>query len=592
MLFKRHNVYFLFLLVVIVSLAAVPSLLSSKNQLAVAQPAATSATTGKPPNILVIMGDDFGFSDIGAFGSEIKSPNLDALAKQGMILTNYHTQSVCSPARVEFLTGVDNHIGGIGTMYENIAPNQVGKPGYETYINNRVITVPELLRDAGYHTLMAGKWHLSGSGAKNGTFPSQRGFEDEFSLLESGAQHFNSGIYYAGGHVTFEHNGKIVPRPDNTTYSSDLYTNIMMNQIKKFHSDGKPLFMYLAFQVAHSPFQAPQSYIKKYEGVYNVGYDKIREQRFEKQKELGIWPANMTLPERLPAAQVWEGLDLKTRAVDAKILAVHAAMIEETDYNIGKVISLLKSLGMYNNTLIIFTSDNGSSEPFPATNLATTGITTEQANAFAMKFNNSLTNIGNSDSLVNYADWGAIPSVSPFSWFKATQGEGGVRPPFVIKVPGVSTNQTHPKIIDAFVHVNDMAPTMLDYAGVQPPGPTYKGHTVHPIMGKSIKPLLEGKVVSIHAADEPVAQEMFNNTVVWMGPWKAEKLFGEPFTDGKWHLYNIKTDIGETTALDSEHPDILQKMISAYDKYAKDVGVIVPSEISAAALQRLGEGSD
>ena len=253
---------------------------------------------------------------------------------------------------------------------------------------------------------MSGKWHLSGSGAKNGTFPSDRGFEDVFGLLESGAQHFNGQPYYANGHSTFEYNGKIVPRPDNNTYSNDLYTNMLMNQIKKFHSDGKPQFMYLSYQVAHSPFQAPQSFIKKYEGVYNVGYDKIREQRFEKQKELGLWPSNMTLPERLPGAQTWNGLDLKTQAVDSKILAIHAAMIEDMDYNIGKLVSLLKSLGMYDNTMIVFTSDNGSSEPFPATNLATTGTTLEQANAFSGKFNNSVANIGNANSLVNYADWG------------------------------------------------------------------------------------------------------------------------------------------------------------------------------------------
>jgi arylsulfatase A-like enzyme len=597
----NKNLYFLFLLMVTVSLVVVPSISSSSKtttQLAFAQPTAGTNTNGKHPNILAIMGDDFGFSDLGSFGSEISTPNLDAIAKDGKILTNYHTMPVCSPARVSFLTGVDNHVGGIGTMYENIAPNQVDKPGYETYINNRVVTVAELLRDAGYHTLMSGKWHLSGSGAKNGTFPSDRGFEDVFSLLESGAMHFNGDPYYAGGHSTFVRNGKVVPRPDNRTYSNDLYTNIMLDQIKKNHSDGKPLAMYLSYQVAHSPFQAPQDYIKKYQGVYNVGYDKIREQRFEKQKELGIWHSNMTLPKRLPPIPTWDGLDPQTKADRAKTLAVHAAMIDNMDYNIGKVVSLLKELEIYNNTLIIFTSDNGSSEPFPATQLATTGVTVEQAKAFSDKFNNTLSNIGNANSLVNYADWGTLSSVSPFSYFKATQGEGGIRPPFIIKAPlaasatTTTTNQTHPKIIDAFVRVSDMTPTMLDYEGVQPAGPTYKGHPVHPIMGKSIKPLLEGKVTRVYPDDEPVAQEMFNNTAVFMGPWKAEKLFGPPLSDGKWHLYDIRADIGENTDLASQHPEILQKMMSAYDKFAKDVGVIVPSGIGAAALEKLGLGSD
>jgi arylsulfatase A-like enzyme len=221
----------------------VPSLYS-----AYAQP-----SENKRPNILAIMGDDLGFSDIGSFGSEISTPNLDALAKEGKIFTNYHTNPVCSPARVAFLTGVDNHIGGIGTMYENIAPNQVGKPGYETYINNRVFTIAELLRDAGYDTLMSGKWHLSGSGNKNGSDPYDRGFEDVLTVLSSGAQHFNGDAYYFGGHPIFMRNGTEVPRPNTGTYSNDLYTNVMLDQIKNHKDDGKPLFMYLSFQVGHSP---------------------------------------------------------------------------------------------------------------------------------------------------------------------------------------------------------------------------------------------------------------------------------------------------------------------------------------------------
>lgn len=552
----------------------------------------------KRPNILAIMGDDLGFSDLGSFGSEISTPNLDVLAKEGKVLTNYHTNPVCSPARVAFLTGVDNHIGGIGTMYENIAPNQVGKPGYETYINNRVVTVAELLRDSGYDTLMSGKWHLSGSGNKNGSAPYDRGFEDVLTVLSSGAQHFNGDAYYFGGHPIFMRNGTVVPRPDSGTYSNDLYTNVMLDQIKNHKDDRKPLFMYLSFQVGHSPFQAPQEFIKKYDGVYDVGYDKIREQRFEKQKQLGVWPADMKLPQRVPKTSTWDSLSTDEKAYRAKILAVHAAMIEDMDYNIGKVIKYLKDIGQYNNTLVMFTSDNGSSEPIPMSALAGTGVSHEESKAFYDRFNNTLANLGNANSLINYADWGAVSSVSPLSWFKATQGEGGVRPPFVIKLPGVSNNNNNNNqssktdIVNAFVHVNDMTPTFLDYAGIQSPGSTYKGHPVHPIMGKSLKPLLEGKVAKVYADDEPVAQEMFNNTAVFMGQWKAEKLFGPPITDGKWHLYNIIEDIGENTDLASQHPEILQKMISAYDKYSKDVGVVVPSEVSAAGLQKLGLGSD
>ncbi len=582
-------VSFMFILGITLSLTATPSLISgAKNQFAFAQPAATD-TGGKRPNILVIMGDDLGFSDIGSFGSEISTPNLDALAKEGKILSNYHTDPVCSPARVALLTGIDNHIGGIGTMFENIAPNQVNKTGYETYINNRVVTVAELLKDAGYHTLMSGKWHLSGEGNQNGSSPFDRGFKDVLTSLPSGLQHFNGDAYYAGGHPIFMRNDKVVPRPDNGTYSNDLYTNTLLDQINKYKDDGKPLFMYLSFQVAHSPFQAPQEFIKKYEGVYDVGYDKIREQRFEKQKELGIWTPDTKLPQRLPQGQAWDNLSSDTKATRAKILEVHAAMIENMDYNIGKVVQYLKDNGLYDNTLIMFTSDNGSSEPSEMKDLAVTGSNTAEANAFFNSFDNNVTNIGNANSLVNYGEWGTAPSVSPFSYFKASQGEGGVRSPFVIKLPNAG-NQTQTEIVKAFVHVNDVAPTFLEYAGVQHPGSTYKGHPVHAIMGKSLKPLLENKVTEVYADDEPVAQEMFNNTAVWMGDWKAVNNM-QPIGDGKWHLFNTTSDLGENTDLAGQHPEILQKLVDYYDKFAKDVGVIVP-EAQADVFQNIGKSTD
>jgi arylsulfatase A-like enzyme len=464
----NRSYYYLSLLFVLgltLSLTATPSFITAaKSQFALAQPSA-SDVGGKRPNILLIMGDDLGFSDISSFGSEIPTPNLDTISKEGKILTNYHTGPVCSPARVAFLTGVDNHIGGIGTMYENIAPNQIGKPGYETYINDRVVTVQELLRDEGYHTMMSGKWHLSGDGLQNGSSPYQRGFEDVFTLLAGGAQHFDGGSETAGGLPLFMRNDKIVLRPDNGTYSNDLYTNIMLNQIKKYHSDGKPLFMYLSFQVAHSPFQAPEDVIKKYEDVYKVGYDKIREQRFEKQKQLGIWNADMKLPQRIPSVELWDNLTSDQKAYRAQVLSVRAAMIEDMDTNIGRVIKYLKDIGEYDNTLIIFTSDNGSSEPVEMKNLALGHVTTAQAEAFVNKFNNTVSNIGNANSLVNYGAWGTMLSVSPLSYYKSTQGEGGIRSPFVIKLPNAG-NQTKTEIVGAFVHVNDMTPTFLEYAGV------------------------------------------------------------------------------------------------------------------------------
>jgi arylsulfatase A-like enzyme len=262
-------------------------------------------------------------------------------------------------------------------------------------------------------------------------------------------------------------------------------------------------------------------------------------------------------------------------------------VIEDMDYNIGKY---LKSTGKYPNTLIIFISDNGSSEPVEMAKFATAESTEQEAKVFLSKFNNTISNLGAPNSLVNYGAWGTSLSVVPLSYFKSTMGEGGTRVPFVIKLPQqgsslsstslTAANQSQPKVISAFVDVTDIAPTLLDYAGVKPPGPTYNGTAVHPIMGKSIRPLLEGKVEKIYADNEPIAMEFANNTAVWMGDWKAQKNV-PPISDGKWHLYNYVTDIGENKDVSAQHPDILAKMISYYNKYAKDVGVIVPSGKSA-----------
>lgn len=274
------------------------------------------------------MGDDFGYSDIGSFGSEIKTPNLDALAKDGKILTNYHTAPTCSQGRLSLLTGVDYHIGGLGTMYELIANNQKGKPGYETYINNKVVTVAELLRAAGYHTYLSGKWHLSGNGVTPGILPFNRGFEHSLTLVEDGANHFSSAEYVPGWKVTFTEDGKIVPRPgNNTLYDATMFTDKLLSYLNQTHSDGKPFFAYLASQVAHTPFQAPAGpNIEKYYNMYrSMGWDKVREQRFEKQKELGIWPSNMTLPvPRLPPIQAWNTLSTNQQNYAAKVFAVHA----------------------------------------------------------------------------------------------------------------------------------------------------------------------------------------------------------------------------------------------------------------------------
>lgn len=555
------------------SLTATPSF--KINNFANAQPGAQ----GKRPNILLIVGDDFGFSDIGAFGSEISTPNLDTLANEGKILTNYHTAPTCSPARVALLTGVDWHIGGIGSMYEIIAQNQKGQPGYETYINNKVVTAPELLRDAGYHALMSGKWHLSGQGTNNTqAYPYSRGFDHVFSLLGDGGNHWNSAPIFPGLAQHYVENNTIVNRPgNNTLFSNELYTNELIKNINSTHGDGKPLFMYLAFTAAHSPFMAPKAGIQKYEKVYSAGWEPIREKRFEKQKELGIWPSNMTLPKRLPPNVQWDSLSPTQKSYASDIMAVRAALIENTDQNIGRLINYLKQIGEYDNTLIVFTSDNAGSEPvqFPLAGALSNSINHKALPAFFKSLNNTLPNFGNSTTSLNYGAWGSYMSVAPLSGFKMSTYEGGTRPPFIIKEPTTMASSTEKgnRIIKSFVFVTDMTPTFLDFAKVSPAGATYKGHEVHPIMGKSIKPLLDGVVDRVHPMNEAIGTEMFNATGLYMGDYE---IIRDAHTDGKWELYNNLKDPAQNDNIANQNPELVQKMSDAYQNYSKNVGIVIP----------------
>jgi arylsulfatase len=288
----------------------------------------------------------------------------------------------------------------------------------------------------------------------------------------------------------------------------------------------------------------------------------------------------MKLPDRIPPNQPWEELTQEQKDYASRILAVRAAMIENMDQNIGKVIQYLKDTGKYDNTLIVFVSDNGTSEPGPMLSLKFSSASASEMESFTNQVNNTLPNLGNGSSVINHAAWGTASSDAPLSGFKTSEYEGGTRVPFIFKEPaGISSasssDDVNPEVVKAFAYINDLAPTFLEYAGVQHPASSYNGMPVHPIMGKSLKSLFNGTADSVYGPDEIVADEMFNNTTVYMGDWKAIK-HEPPMGDGKWQLHNIVNDPTELVDLADQNPEIIQKMISAYDAYAKDVGVVIP----------------
>jgi arylsulfatase len=417
--------------------------------------------------------------------------------------------------------------------------------------------------------------------------PFNRGFEHSLTLVEDGANHFSSAEYIPGWKVTFTEDGKQVARPGNgTLYDADMFTGKLLSYLNQSGSDGKPFFAYLASQVAHTPFQAPRENIDKYYKMYlSLGWDKIREQRFDKQKELGIWPSNMSLPvPHLPPLQPWNTLTTDQKNFAAKILAVHAAMIENYDKNIGRIVQYLKNTGQYDNTFIVFTSDNGTSEPFEIAQFKyASGVNIADAKQFISTQNNSLQNLGNQNSDFNYGPWGPYVAASPFSGFKTSFYEGGIRVPFVLKLTksAASSIPSSSNLVKGYAFVNDIAPTIYQVANITYPA-TYNGHPIHPLMGNSLVPLVQGKVAQVYPANEPLGAELFNSTAVRMGDWQAIHNTGNtssniyPNGTDVWMLYNLGNDPGEQKNVAAQHPGILQKMVAAYAQFAKNVGVIIP----------------
>ncbi|NDB46835.1 MAG: arylsulfatase [Nitrososphaeria archaeon] len=528
------------------------------------------------PNILVAVLDDTGFADLAFTGSEIPTPTLDALRNEGKLFTNFHTLPTCSPTRSVLLSGVDNHLNGLGTMVEGLTENQKGKPGYEGYLNYDIVTIPQLLQDSGYHTYMTGKWHLSygmTDPAKNWEEqvkydPHSRGFEETLSVEIPGSHFTNLGL--APTHLPIAtRNGEQVDYPQG--YIDDVFTDTMIQFIDKNRQDQKPMFMYLAFWNNHWPIQAPTEYIKKYEGKYDAGWDKIREQRFEKQKELGLMPNNMILSPRNNAVPAWDSLNATEQKQQAKKMEIYAAMLDSLDHNLGRVVDHLKETGEYDNTIIFVFADNGAEASDP-TKAAGHGADPQEYHHWVdSHFNNTFANWGNGDSILGIGPGWAQVGNTPLFREKGLETEGGTRVPMLIKMTGKSQESSS----SAFTRVADVSATILDYANVVHPGTTYKGQKVHSMEGKTIRPIIDGTVAQIYDEDEAVSAELFGNSAVYKGDYKA-LLLVPPLGDGKWKLFDLSHDIGEQNDLSSKYPDKLDEMVKDYNDYSKRVGVVPP----------------
>jgi arylsulfatase len=517
--------------------------------------------TGVRPNILVIVADDLGYSDIGSFGGEIATPTLDRLAEEGLRLSNFHVLPSCSPTRSSLLSGTDNHVAGLGTMGEFVTAEAEGHPGYEGYLNFQVAALPEVLRAGGYHTYMAGKWHL---GHEEETSPHARGFEETFALLPGGGSHWSDRKALSPLEpMTYWRNGEPVEELPDDFYSTEYYTDMVLQFIERNRGDGVPFFAYLSFTAPHDPLHAPEEYIDKYRGKYDEGWDVLRADRLQALRGLGIVPEGASPFPRLPSVEAWDEMSQEERQEAARDMEVYAAMIDYLDEQITRVFDYLKEIGEYDNTVIIFFSDNGANGALPT---AYPGQTEE----YLASFDNSLENRGLPNSFIETGPGWAQASMSPSRMFKGFTAEGGIRAPFLVKLPGEMGNAG--ALNHSFFHVRDIMPTLLDAAGLEHPA-EMDGRQVVPMQGTSVLDLFTGEVETPPAEVGQVGYELFGLKAFFAGDWKILWM-PPPFGPGEWELFNLRDDPAEMDDLSGEYPDRLAEMIALWEAYKEANGVL------------------
>ncbi|MGK5077808.1 arylsulfatase [Janthinobacterium sp. HLX7-2] len=604
-----------------------------------AMPATPAAPAAKRPNILYIMADDLGYSDIGAFGGEIETPNLDALARGGRLLTNHHTGTVCAITRSMLISGTDHHLVGEGTMG---APRDErrGLPGYEGYLNDSALSVAQLLKDGGYHTYMAGKWHLGssipGGPADQGKTPDQWGFERSYALLPGAARnHFG---HEPADSRNYTEDGRYVRPGEPSTpggspeafYSTDFYTKKLISYIDAQRGDGKPFFAYAAYTAPHWPLQVPEPYLSKYKGRYDQGYDVVRAARIARMKTLGIIPADFTpfdgvpdLTARTPASanndtpqaryvnanhgakqgyvdhgpgtvnKRWSSLTPLEKKAQARYMEIYAGMVDNLDHNIGLLIQHLKDIGEYDNTFIMFQSDNGA-EGWPI-NSGDDPKVTDEANAQPEAYAQLGRDNGKASAQrLQYGLRWAEVSAAPFRNVKGNFHEGGVSTPLIVRLPG---QQQPGATLRDFTFVTDNTATFLDLAGIAAPTQAapadidattgrdrnlgkvvYGTRHVYPITGKSLLPLLQERHAGpVHTA--PFGDESYGRAYLFSadGRWKA--VWAEPPqgpVSGAWQLFDLHTDRGENYDVAGQHQELTAQLVEQWKTYMRQVGGVEP----------------
>ena len=500
---------------------------------------ASAAPAHARPNIVLILADDLGYSDLGCFGSEIATPHLDRLAAGGLTFTQFYNTARCCPTRAALLTGLYPHQAGVGHMVETMGKPipYFGFPAYRAELSDRAVTIAEALRAAGYHTAMAGKWHLTPFTDSKVNWPLQRGFEKFYGIIDGFCSYFDP--------TSLTRDNDAVKPEGKDYYLTDAIGENAERYIAELARQPQPFFLYVAFTAPHWPLHARPEDIAKYEGKYLQGWDALREARHRRQIELGLVDPAWPLSPRDKSAPAWDGV--ADKAWQAHRMAVFAAQVDRLDQRVGKILAQLRETGADQNTLVLFLSDNGGC----AENLG------------ARRPGGAPPTLpGGPDTYASYGGAWANASNTPFRLYKHWLHEGGISTPLIASRPGTiaaggRTRQTG--------HVIDLMATCLDLSGAPYPQ-TYHGKDIVPLEGLSLAPIFRGGTRAGHPF---LAWEHEGNRAIRQGPWKLVSRF-----PGDWELYNVETDRTELKNLAGENPAKARELVTAYDAWAQRVGVV------------------
>ena len=538
-------------------------LLASSLASASAVQAQTESLTADHPNIVLILADDLGFTDISPFGSEISTPNIASLARAGVSFTNYHTAGSCAPARAMLLTGVDSHRNGVPNIPEALPAEQLGFDNYLGVLSDKVVTLATLLNDEGYHTYMTGKWHL---GHTPNQLPSAKGFERTIAMADTGADNWEQRPYLPiYDKANWYADGQAHTLPDDF-YSSKYFVDKTIEFVDSNAGDGQPFFAYIPFQAVHMPVQAPREFSDKYSGMYDEGWTVMREKRRKAAEIAGVIPEDTKMVVT-PGTLEWNGLTDEQRRHHARRMEVYAGMVEAMDMHIGRLMDHLKAIGEFENTVFIFTSDNGAE----GSNLVRVDEKSLLSNWFnQVGYNTNYDTLGERGSFNAIGPNNATIAASPLAFYKFYASEGGLRVPLVMAGPGINKRDQK---ADDFVFVTDLTPTILSLAGIEAHSGSWSGKPVEEIIGKDFSGFLANTENDIHDASTPIGYELGGNRALFKGDYKV--VFNRTaINDQTWHLFNIRTDPGETNDLAADEPIRFKEMLRDYEIFVLENNVL------------------